>query len=378
MDFDLSRQQEMLKSMVHEFAARELVPNAARWDDSGEFPMEIVPRIAELQLHGTNVEIKYGGNNLGNIATMLIAEELSWGYTPAAMYFANVNECAWLLQNFAPEEIRQNYIPSTCKGEKLTSFATTESNGGSDISGMQARAEDSDDGYVINGRKIFISFAEVADICLVSAVHNGKIDVFVVEKGTPGFEVTRREKMWGLRGDPLGELVFNNCQVPKGNMLGSEGSGMNILITALSKIARPTFGAIAVGLARSSFDTTLNFARERKLSGTAIGNFQAIQMMLADMDTEISAAKWLVYHCAWLLDQGKNSREVNKESAQVKLYTAEMANNICRKAVQIMGGYGVSLDYPVIRRFNDAVALIPAIGTLEISRIITARELLKA
>jgi butyryl-CoA dehydrogenase len=311
------------------------------------------------------------------VARKIVTEELAWAYPVAAMLFTGVDETAWILQTYATEEIKDKFIPAMCKGEKTVCFAATEPTGGSDMSGMQTAAEDADDGYVINGRKVFISFAEGADFAVLNARHNGKIDVFIMDRDTPGFEVIRREKMWGLRGDPINEVVFSNCKVPKDYLLGKVGGGAGILVAAISMVARPAAGIIAVGLARRAFEAAVKFAKERKLGGHMIGDFQAIQMMLADMDTEIDAARWLTYQAAWLLDQGKNSREVAKESARAKLYGTEMANNVCRKAVQILGGYGVTLDYPVIRRLNDAIALIPANGTLEVSRVVIARELLK-
>lgn len=378
MDFGLSRQQEMLKNMVHEFAQKELVPNANQWDDNLSFPSKtVLSKMGELKLLGMGVDTKFGGNSLGHVARLLVTEELAWGYAPAAMCFTGVDESAWILQTYASEELKQKFIPAMCRGEKSVAFAATEPTGGSDMSGMQTTAEDTDDGFVINGRKIFISFAEQADFCVLNARYKGKIELFIVEKGTPGFEVTRREKMWGLCGDPVNEIAFTDCRIPKGNMLGSGGSGIGILVSAISMIARPASGAIALGIARSALEAALKFARERNLGGHPISDFQAIQMMLADMDTELDAAKWLVYQCAWLFDQGKSSREVAKEAARCKLYATEMANNVCRKAVQILGGYGVSLDFPVIRRYNDAIALIPANGTLEIARITIAREVLK-
>ncbi|MGV8057364.1 MAG: acyl-CoA dehydrogenase family protein [Smithellaceae bacterium] len=378
MDLGLNRQQEMLKNMVHEFALRELLPNANGWDDKGEFPAKaVLSKMGELKLLGMGVNKEFGGNSLGHMARMIVTEEIAWAYPPAAMCFTGVDESAWILQTYAAEEVKQKFIPAMCKGEKTVCFAATEPTGGSDMSGMQTTAEDTTDGYVINGRKVFISFAEGADFCILNARHNGKIDVFIMEKGTPGFEITRREKMWGLRGDPINELVFSNCRIPKNYLLGNSGSGAGILIAAISMVARPAAGAIAVGIARCALEAAVKFAKERKLGGKAVGDFQAIQTMLADMDTEIDAARWLTYQCAWLLDQGKSSREVAKESARAKLYGTDMANNVCRKAVQIMGGYGVSLDYPAIRRLNDAVALIPANGTMEVSRIIIAREILK-
>lgn len=377
MDFGLSRQQEMIKNMVHEFAERELVPNADRWEDSGEFPREIMGKMAELHIFGTSVDSKYGGNSLGHLVEMIIVEELCRGYSPAGMYYTLVEENAWVLQQFAVEELKNKFIPDLCRGLKSPCFATTEPSGGSYVAGMQTTAEDTGDGYTINGRKVFISLAANADFALVAARHNGKIDIFLVERDTPGFEIPRREKYFGESSFPVSEVAFNNCYVPRNHLIGDMGSGIGMLLQMLIMHARPHTGAVAMGIARNAFEAAIKFARERKLGGTAVGEFQAIQMMLADMDTEIDAARWLVYQCAWLLDQGKTSREVAKESARVKYYCVEMAINVCRRAVQIMGGYGVSLDFPPIRRLNDALLLLPASGTPEITRILVARELLK-
>lgn len=377
MDFGLNRQQEMIKDMVREFVQEELAPNVARWDDSGEFPVQILRKIAGLRLIGTGVEMGYGGNKLGHTAAMLIIEELSRGYPAAAMMFSVVDACSWILQRHAAQELKEKYIAAICRGEKYACFATTEPTGGSYIAGMQTTAQDRNGGFIISGRKALISMAGIADLAIVSARHNGKIDIFAVEKGIAGYAAPRQERMWGLRGCPLSELVFSDCYLPRESLLGKEGDGMKLILQNLVANARPGAGALAAGLARGAFDEAARFVTERKLGNKYISDFQAIQMMLADMDTAIDAARWLLYHCAWLLDQGRTSREIARESAMVKLFCVDVAIDVCRKAIQVMGGYGVSLDYTPLRRLNDALAMLAADGTPEINRLIIAGELLK-
>ena len=197
----------------------------------------------------------------------------------------------------------------------------------------------------------------------------------MVEKGTPGFEIGKRENISGLRSLPINEVIFTNCRIPRENLIGAEGGGLALAMTSFVLIARPTVAAVALGIARGSYEAALKFAKERKLYGAPIAELQAIQFMLADMEVEVEAAKWLCYYAAWLIDQGKSSREIGRDIARAKLYATEVAGSVSLKAIQVMGGYGVTAEYQVIRRLNDALTLFPATGTNQIMRVTIGREI---
>ena len=275
----------------------------------------------------------------------------------------------YALDNYGSEEQKKKYLPDLCKGVKTSAFAVTEPSGGSDPSNLMTVANPNGEGYVVNGRKTYISHADVADVIGFLAKTGDSFSVFLVEKDTPGFEVTRRETRPGLRSVPLNEFVLTNCQLPKENLVGQEGRGMGAAITTISVIGRTGAAGVALGAAQGAYEAAVKFCKERVLYGKPIASLQAIQFMLADMDTELQAARWLYYYPAWLLDEGKSPREVSTEIARAKLYCVDMAIRNCTKAVQVMGGYGLSPEYQVERLLRDVLELLPAAGTQEIMRI---------
>lgn len=377
MDFSLTREQEMLKKMVRDFAEGEVFPRITELDEKGELPYDLVKRMSQLGLIGIFTPKDYGGSAMGFLARVLAIEEISRVYPPLGFFYEGNDGGLFLIQTLGSEEQKKKYLPPLCKGERISCFGVTEATGGSDPTTMLSTAELKDNDYILNGRKVFITLAGVADLCCVVAKTKERFSAFIVEKGTPGFEAGRKENLLGLRSIPVGELVFTNCRVPKENLLGAEGDGLRGALTTIIFIARPGVSAIALGTARGLYETALKFAKERKLYGSPIAELQAIQFALADMEMEIEASKWLCYYTAWLIDQGKSSREVSRHSARAKLFATEMAIKIGLSAIRILGGYGVTPEYQAIKRFNDALTLLPAAGTSEIMRVVIGREIIR-
>jgi butyryl-CoA dehydrogenase len=376
MDFNLTRQQEMLRDTVHEFAETELAPRALELDERGEFPFDIVRRTAEMGLLGIITPREYGGTNMGHLARMLAVEEISRVYPPLGFFFQTAQMGTYTLQTYGTEEQKNKYIPPICKGEIITCDAITEPTGGSDPMASQTTAVFAGDEFIVNGRKVFSTLAGVADFAFILAKTDDKFNEILVEKGTPGFEITRREDVAGLRSLPINELAFTNCKVPKTNLIGKEGRGLTMALTAISISGRTGASGVGLGIARGCYEAALNFAKERKLYGKPIGELQAIQFTLADMSMDIESLKWLCYYSAWLLDEGKSPREAGTDIARAKLLACDVANKTALKAVQIMGGYGLTPEYHVIRRLKDALTLFPSAGTQEIMRISVGRSIL--
>lgn len=377
MDFTLTREQEMVKKMAREFAEREIAPRAAMLDEKREFPQDIVPKMAKQGLIGISSPKEYGGGGMSPIARLLATEEIARVYPPLAWLYSTNEEVILVFQMVANEEQKKRYLVPLVKGEKTSCFAVTEPSGGSNPTVMATIGKPVDDGYIINGRKVFITNGGRADICIFVAKTGEKSTLFVVDNHTPGYEIGRRENISGLRAVFINELIFNNCRIPRANILGEEGAGLAIALTDFNLLARPGVTTIALGIARGAHEAALKFAKERKLYGAPIAELQSIQFALADMDIEIEAAKWLHYYCLWLIDQNKSSRELTKHVARAKAFVTEVATKVCLKAIQIMGGYGTTTEYGVVRRLHDALACIPGGGTSEIMKVTIARELLR-
>ncbi len=375
MDFALSGPQMKLRDEVRRFAEEEVAPQVPSLDEKGEFPLALVKRLAQLGLIVLFFPREYGGRGLGFLGATLAREEVSLVYPPLGFFYEGNDAGLYMLYSAGSEEQKRKYLPPICRGEKLTCFALTEASGGSDPSGLQTTAEAGGDGFVINGRKVFITLGEVADYCVFVARAGDRFNAFVVEKGAPGFEVGPRAKIAGLRGIPVSELAFTNLRLPRSSLLGVEGTGLQAALGTITLIARPGIAAIALGLARGALEATIKFVKERTLRAGPVASFPAVQFMLADMEMEVEAARWLCYHASWLVDQGKTSREVAQDAARAKLYATEAAVRVCLKGIQLMGGYGATLDCPLTRRLADALALLPAAGTSEVMRLTIGREL---
>jgi butyryl-CoA dehydrogenase len=369
MDFSLSREHQMLRDMVREFADTELAPRALELDNKGEFFWEQVRRSGELGLIGVINSRECGGTAMGHLARMILIEEISRVYPPLGFFHQTGNLLMYAIETFGSDRQKKEYLPALCKGEKVSAFALTEASGGSEPANMQTDATLEGDHYVVNGRKSWVTAVASADVVGFVAKSGDKFSAFVVEKGTPGFEVTRKEETIGLRSLPVNEFALTGCRLPKGNLIGEEGRGLVYALTTIATIGRTGAAGVALGIARGSYELALNFAKERMLYGKPIAALQAIQFMLADMNVEIEAAKWLCYSTAWQLDQGKTSRELAVDIARCKLYAVDVANRCAYKAVDIMGAYGLSPDYRVIGLLRDALELGVAAGSQEIMKV---------
>ena len=379
MDFSLTEEQKMLKAMVRDFAEKELEPIAAQIDEEASFPAEQIKKAVELGLAGVNFPEEYGGGGGGKMEEIVVAEELSRVCASiGTIILASAGLAGYPLYKFGTEEQRQRFVVPVATGEKMACFALTESGAGSDVASIETTATRQNGGYTLNGTKIFITNGAEADIVLVFATidkslrHRG-ITAFIVEKGTPGFSVGKCEHKLGIRASSTAELIFEDCFVPEANRLGDEGQGFRIALEAIDA-SRTDIAAQGVGIAQGAFDKALAYAKERQQFGQPIANFQAIQWFLADMATQIDAARLLTHRAAYLQDNGL---PFIKEASMAKLYAAEAAMFVTTKAIQIHGGYGYVKDYPLERYFRDARILEIYEGTSEMQRMTIARQLIR-
>jgi len=377
MNFKLNKEQEMLRKMVREFAETEIKPIAAEYDEKQEFPWETVKKMGELNLLGLIFPKEYGGADVGYIGYAIAVEEISrvcgsHGITVAA----HNSLCSNHIYIAGTEEQKQRFLTPLAKGEKIGAWGLTEPAAGSDAATVEATAVLDGDEWVLNGSKIFITHGSVGDIAVVVATtdksrkHRG-ISAFIVEKGTPGFSSGTKENKLGLRASDTAEMVFEDCRVPKENLLGQLNKAFYDTMEILDG-GRISIGAMALGLAQGALDESIKYAKEREQFGRKISKFQAIQWMIANMASEVEAARMLVYYSGWLKDKGM---KVTKVSAMAKLYASEVGMRAATKAIQIHGGYGYTKDYPVERIFRDVKLTEIGEGTSEIQRLVIARQL---
>lgn len=379
MDFLLNEEERMMQDMVRSFATKEVAPKAAEMDRTGEFPVELVKKMGELGLMGVDVPEEYGGAGMNYMCYAIAVEEIAryCGNTSVIMSVNNSLACS-PLQKFGTEEQKKKFLTPLASGKKLGCFGLTEPNAGSDAGNVQTTAVKDGDYYILNGSKIFITNATHADTALIfastdkSLKHKG-ITCFIVEKGTKGFEVGKVEHKLGVNASGTAELVLQEVRVPVENRLGNEGEGFKIAMYTLD-CGRIGIAAQALGIARGALEESIKFAKERVQFGKPIAEFQAIQWMIADMATEIDAARLLVRRAAFLKDSG---HKFSKESSMAKLFAAETAMRATTKAIQIHGGYGYIKEYPVERYFRDAKITEIYEGTSEIQRLVIASNILK-
>ena len=378
MNFELSDAQRMMKEMVREFAEKEIKPRAAEIDRTDEFPWDLWKRMAELGLLGMTLPPEYGGSGMDIVSWAIAQEEMA----RASVVVADIQLLSTLMQNMilknGTEAQKQKYLPPMATGEKICIIAQTEPGAGSDVAGIQTTAKLERDGYVLNGTKRFITCAMLADLAIVVATvdkskgHKG-ITLFLVEKGTPGFSPGSKEHLMGVKGMATGEVVLDNCWVPKENLLGGECEGFKRAMISLDT-GRIGIGCQALGLAQAAMEEAVRYAKQRTAFGGPIGNLQAVQHKLADMSAGIEAARLRLRHAAWLKDQG---RSIIREAAEAKLLASELAVRVTNEALQIHGGYGYSTDFPIERMYREAKVYTIWEGTSEIQRMVIARQLLK-
>jgi len=378
MDFELSQEQRLIKETAAHFAAREIMPLAHQLDRDAVYPAELVRRLGELGFMGMCVPAEFGGSGTDFLSYILSMEEISraWASLSVIMSVNNSLVCAPITR-FGSAAQKRKYLPLLARGEWLGCYALTEPGAGSDAGAIQTRATRRGDGYILNGNKIFTTNGSRADLALVYAVTDraqGKkgISAFLVESASPGFIVGRLEDKLGLRSSDTASITLDDCFVSPENRLGEEGEGFAIALATLDE-GRVGIAAQALGIAQGCLDESSARAKERQQFGQPIGEFQAVQWMLADMATEIDAARLLIYRAAWLVER---HRPVSKEAAMAKLFASEAANRCAYKAVQIFGGYGYTKEFPVERYFRDARITTLYEGTSEIQRLVIARRLI--
>ncbi|MDE7365895.1 MAG: acyl-CoA dehydrogenase [Lachnospiraceae bacterium] len=388
MDFSLSKEHEMARRLFQEFAQNEVKPLAQEVDETEQFPRETVEKMAKLGFLGIPVSKEYEGQGCDPLTYVMCVEELSKVCgTTGVIVSAHTSLCVDPIQTYGTPEQKAKYLPDLATGRKLGAFGLTEPGAGTDAQGQQTKAVLDGDEWVLNGSKCFITNGKEADVYIVIAVtgiieKRGKpfkeISAFIVEKGTPGFTFGTKEKKMGIRGSSTYELIFTDCRIPKDNLLGQKGKGFNIAMHTLDG-GRIGIAAQALGLAEGALETTIEYVKERKQFGRAIGAFQNTQFQLADMATKVEAAKNLVYKAAMKKAEYQTNPKVSYsvEAAMAKLYAAEVAMEVTTKAVQLHGGYGYIREYDVERMMRDAKITEIYEGTSEVQRMVISGSLLK-
>lgn len=379
MNFSQTPQEQLFLEMIRSFAEKEVKPLAAEIDEQERFPIETVKKMGEIGLMGIPFPVEYGGAGGTNVMYSMAVEELSRVCaTTGVVLSAHTSLCAAPIYENGTEEQKMKYLPKLCSGEWIGAFGLTEPNAGTDAAAQQTFAEEKEDYFVLNGNKIFITNAEYAHVYVVFAMTDKSqgtrgITAFIVEKGTPGFSIGKKELKMGIRGSATCELIFENCIVPKENLLGRVGGGFKIAMKTLDG-GRIGIASQALGIAQGAMDETVKYTKERKQFGRSIAQFQNTQFQLADLQCRIQASRLLVRLASWKKDM---KMPYTMESAQAKLYCAETAMDMTTKAVQFHGGYGYTREYPVERMMRDAKITEIYEGTSEVQRLVIASNLLK-
>jgi butyryl-CoA dehydrogenase len=378
MDFNITKEQELLQQLYKEFTEKEVKPLAAEVDEEERFPEETVEKMKRYGMLGIPIPKQYGGEGGDNLSYIMLVEELSKACgTTGVVLSAHASLCCAPIFEFGTEEQKQKYLVPLAKGEKLGAFGLTEPNAGTDAAGQQTKAVLEGDHYILNGSKIFITNASHADTFIVFAMTDKAkgikgISAFIVEKEFEGFSIGKKELKMGIRGSATCELIFENVKVPKENLLGKEGKGFSIAMKTLDG-GRIGIAAQALGIAQGAIDETIKYVKERKQFGKSLSKFQNTQFELADMQTRTDAARLLVYRAAFRKDNGL---PYSKEAAMAKLYAAETSMWVTTKAVQLHGGYGYTREYPVERMMRDAKITEIYEGTSEVQKMVIAGNIL--
>jgi alkylation response protein AidB-like acyl-CoA dehydrogenase len=385
LEFSLTDEQKQLRRTVREFADAEILPHVMEWDEVSKFPSEIIPKLAEMGFLGVIFPEKYGGAGMGYVEYAIIIEELSRVDGSIGIIVAAHNSlCTNHIYKFGTEEQKKKYVTPLAQGKKLGCWSLTEPEAGSDAGGTRTTAVRKDGGWLLNGSKTFTTNGHYADVCVGMAVTDASkkshgISAFIIEKGTPGFRPGKKENKLGLRASDTSEVVFTDCKVPAENLLGKEGEGFVNSLQILDG-GRISIASLGLGMAQGAYECSVKYAKQRKQFGKPIADFQAIQFKLADMATQIEAARLLTYQAAWLADRaiadGDHDSRITRESSMAKLYAGEVAVRVANEAVQIHGGYGFIKDYPAEKYYRDVKLCTIGEGTSEIQRLVIARQIL--
>jgi butyryl-CoA dehydrogenase len=380
MDFKLTQEQEMIRDVARGFTEKNIKPVAGKYDEEKQFPYNNLKRMAELGLMGMNIPVEFGGSEVGVVASSLAITEIAKGCASHAVTTSVTNMVAEVIYEFGEEEIRRKHVPRICNGEyPAGSFAITEPHTGSDASNIRTTAVQQNGTYILNGSKTLITSGEASGVTVTWAItdRNAKkgkgISAFVIEKGTPGFIIGKAEEKMGHRASQTNELVFDHCAIPANCLLGKEGEGFKIAMMELDG-GRIGIGSLALGVGFAAIDFATDYVKGREAFGQSLSSFEAIQWMIADSYTELEAAQLLVLRAAYLKE---THQSFTKEASMAKLFATETARNVTVRAVQMLGGYGYTRDYPVERYLRDVIGTTLYEGTSEIQRIVISREILK-
>ncbi|MDB5453502.1 MAG: acyl-CoA dehydrogenase [Caulobacteraceae bacterium] len=378
MDFDLSEDQRAIQDVARSFAAAEMAPHSARWDEDKHFPVDVLRHAASLGFGGLYVREDVGGSGLSRLDASLVFEQLSQGDVAVAAFLSIHNMAAWMVDRFGSEEVRQRFLPAMATMEKVASYCLTEPGAGSDAASLSTTARRDGDQYVLNGAKAFISGGGVSDLYVVMARTGGEgakgVSTFVVENGTPGLSFGAQERKMGWNAQPTAQVNFDDCRVPAANRVGEEGEGFRIAMAGLDG-GRVNIASCSLGGAQLALDTAREYLQTRKQFGKPLAAFQALQFRLADMATELEAARLMVRRAAHAMDTG--SPDATRYCAMAKRFATDAGFEIANQALQLHGGYGYLRDYPLERIVRDLRVHQILEGTNEIMRVIIARELLK-
>ena len=379
MDFSLTREQQMIKKMVRDFAETEISPIAADLDEEAAYPYETIEKLGKLGVMGMPFPLEYGGAGADYIAYIMAIEELSKVCASHGVIVQTHNAlCCWPIFTYGTEEQKRKYLPDLLSGTKLGAFGLTEPNAGTDAAMQQTKAEDRGDHWLLNGTKVFISGGGIADVYVIMAMTDKSkgtkgISSFIVEKGFPGFSRGKKENKMGIRASQAAELVFEDCIVPKENLLGELGKGFKVAMTSLD-VGRLGIAAQALGIAQGAFDQTVAYMKQRKQFGRTLDKFQALAFEMADMKTRIDSGRLLLYYAC---DRRQKGLPSTVEAAQAKLACSETAMYVTTKAVQFHGGYGYIKDYPIERMMRDAKITEIYEGTSEVMKLVISGDIFK-
>ncbi|HOO90215.1 MAG TPA: acyl-CoA dehydrogenase family protein [Syntrophales bacterium] len=369
MEFAFTEREEMLRKAVRDFAEGEIPPKMEAMEENGEFPVELLKPMAQVGITGIITPPEFGGVGMGYVARTIVLEELGRVCAAFPMALQVHHMACAALNDFGTDEQKKKYLPPLAAGDTMGVVAVTDPSGGSDLVGTKTSAELKGDTYILNGRKCFITNSHLSDFWIVVA-RTGEgakgLSAFIIDKGTPGAKLGRKEHKFGLRGANTGELVFDNCEIPKENLIGQEGQGLTVALKTISETGRTGMAATALGILQAVYEEAAKFANERSLYGKPIGTLQAIQFHVADIYTQLDICRLLNYRANWMKDQ---NMRCDTETGMAKYYTCNAAVDAAKKAIEIHGSYGIMKEYAIQRLFRDAMVTVPAGGTAEVAKV---------